>query len=92
MAFFEKQKMKLRFQRFVKNYFENPTKHLQKRHQGITITVEIGFQHYKMVTPIKPLKEKSEFDGSKGELLAEELEIFKLTVEKYLENRQVESS
>lgn len=91
-AFLEKQKARLRFQRFVKNYFENPTNPLHRKHQGLVVVFEFGYQHYKITTPIQPLKKVSEYDSKNGKRVAMELELFKLVLEQYLEKRQLENT
>ena len=55
--FFRKQKKKLRYERFIKSWFENKNKKWQKRHQGIVTTFEINDIEYKIRTPLLKIKD-----------------------------------
>ena len=54
-VFFRKQKLKLKFQRFIKDWFEKKDKKWQKRHIGILIKFEHKSIEYKIQTPLKKI-------------------------------------
>lgn len=75
-AYLKKRNKKLKYARFIKDWFENRSKFWQKRHQGITINFEHDGRIYKIKTPLKQIIGKER-----------ELDLFEGQLRKYLNQR-----